>query len=87
MYYVHIHVHVTLQYYNTIHYIYMNSIHVHVHTTGAHVQYPLRAHDIVNQPMQQLVIFLTVSVDVLLKGDATNSTVFFGGTITSNFAS
>ena len=36
---------------------------------GVHVQYPLRAHDQFNQLMWQLVIFLTASVDVLLKGD------------------
>ena len=39
------------------------------------------------QLMQQLVIFLTASVDVLLRGDATNSTTFFGGATTNNFAS
>ena len=55
--------------------------------TSAHVQYLLQAHDRDNQLMQQLVIFLTVSVDVLLRGDANNRTTSFGGATTSNFAS
>ena len=54
---------------------------------GTHVQYPLTAHDRVNQLKWQLVIFLTASVDVLLKGDATNRMASFGGATTSNFAS
>ena len=53
----------------------------------AHVQYPLKTHDRVNQLMQQLVIFLTASMDVLLSGDVTNSTTSFDGATMSNFAS
>ena len=37
--------------------------------------------------MWQLVIFLTASVDVLLRVDATNRTTSFGAATTSNFAS
>ena len=54
---------------------------------GAHVQYPLTAHDQFNQLMWQLVIFLTASVDILLTGDATNRTVTAGVANTSYFAS
>ena len=39
-----------------------------------------------NVASRQLVIFLTASEDVLLRGDANNRTASFGGATTSNFA-
>ena len=59
---------------------------VHAFTfTGTYVQYLLQAHGQINQPVWQLVIFLTTSVDVLLRGDATNRTASFGGATMSKF--